>query len=394
MMKEDVKHIFDRSACLNKRQIEAYLSGNMITEEVYAIEHHINGCPLCSMALDGIQQRTDALEVIGQLNSDFLKDHFAVMPEPASSGAAAYVKNLKPKAVAAAAASSGSGAGTAIKLAVGIAACIGILWFIQNAGKDKQTEKQVAATEQSVNETPVEEQSVIVEEPLLADTQVVVAEEPPVETRLEDEAAAAKVAVGPPENKKPEVVARPAVTTKPATTQTAKITVPPPPKATTAKVPPPKTPVAPQKTAPVALAKPLPPPSPKEIAREQPKPQPARQEPAPEPKVERQEPKEEPKPAAKKEESEELPSDPIAAGKALMDKRNYNAAINKMRNEMRSNNKSRRQEAVMLVAKCYQQMGNKDRAKELLTSLVDEGGKEKKAAKKALKEVDKEEKAE
>ena len=72
-----------------------------------------------------------------------------------------------------------------------------------------------------------------------------------------------------------------------------------------------------------------------------------------------------------------------------MDRKNYNAAINKMRNEMRSNDKGRRQEAVMMVAKCYNAIGNKDRAKELLNTLVDEGGPEKKNAKKMLKELDK-----
>ncbi len=194
------------------------------------------------------------------------------------------------------------------------------------------------------------------------------------------------------------------VSTKPVTPVTAKTTpnaTTAKPAATTAKKEEKKPAPATTKTQPpVTAAKPktepaktiaLPPALPpviKEIAKEQPKPQPqvVKQEPEHRPA-----PKEEPKPqpVAKKEEpAEELPSDPIAAGKALMDKRNYNAAINKMRNEMRSNNKNRRQEAVMLVAKCYQAMGNKDRAKELLSSIVDEGGPEKKNAKKLLKEVD------
>lgn len=406
-MKEEIKHIFDRSACLNKRQVEAYLAGNMITEEVYAVEHHINGCPLCSMCMDGMQLRKDALEVTSGLNGEFLKTHLQAIPEPSTGGAAAYVKNnLKPEALKA------SPAATALKFGIAVAACAGILWLVQQVGGDKK-DKEVAKTEEAIIEgnnssNNNEEGSVVVEEPLTAETQTISAtdtEPAPVETALIEEAPATTTAAKK-EEPKPAAAAKPEVSTKPATT--AKPVIGPPPMAKTTPekkpvVPPAKTPekkpttppVAAKKTEPAKTEKPAPPPPPpvvREVPKEQPKPV-VREEPKPAPKVE--EPKPEPKPVAKKEEpAEELPSDPIAAGKALMDKRNYNAAINKMRNEMRSNNKNRRQEAVMLVARCYQAMGNKDRAKELLSSIVDEGGPEKKAAKKALKEVDKDAKEE
>jgi FimV-like protein len=392
MIKEDVKHLFDRSACLNKRQFEAYLSGNMITEEVYGIEHHINGCPLCSMAMDGMQLRKDALEVSAGLNTDFIKDHFAMMPQQSSSGAS-YIKNLKPKEI------NTKPLMTTVKVLVAIGACAAILWFVQSVGKNNSNEPvEETKQEEVVNvATPPqqEEQQVIVEEPLMADTTQ--AAEPVPEAAPVQE----KPAIGPPEDK-PVVSTRPATTASAVSTKPAIITKPvgpvtkpvainkpltPTTKPTTV---PPK-PVATKQTVIPNLAAPAtttaPPPVVKEIPREEPKPV-VKQEERPAPK---EEPKPKPTPPAPKKEeaSEDLPSDPIAAGKALMDKRSYNAAINRMRNEMRSNNKSRRQEAVILVARCYQAMGNKDRAAELLKSVVDEGGPEKKNAKKLLKEVDK-----
>ena len=397
MIKEEVKHIFARSACLSKKQFEKYLAGNMITEEIYGVEHNINGCPLCSMAMDGMQMRTDATEVTAGLNAEFLKEQLEAMPEPGAGGAAAYVKNLK----------QGQGGAkpivTGLKIGVAIAACAGILWFVQRIGQNSKAEAQLVQTEGATGGTETEqpeERSVVVEQPLVAEAQGPVST-PPVETQLIEEAPATPEPAT--SENKPVITGqkkeeqKKEVSTKPVTPVTAKTS----PETTTAKPPtaaakneekkpaPAMTKTQPAVTAPKTIALPPPPPPViKEIVKEQPKPQPqiVKQEPEHKPA-----PKEEPKPqpVAKKEEpAMELPSDPIAAGKALMDKRSYNAAINKMRNEMRSNNKSRRQEAVMLVAKCYQAMGNKERAKELLSSIVDEGGPEKKNAKKMLKEVD------
>lgn len=367
MIKEDVKHLFDRSACLTKKQFEAYLQGNMITEEVYAIEHHINGCPLCSMAMDGMQLRKDALVVANQMNTDFLADHLSALPPQSTSSAASYVKSLKPKEI------STKPLITGVKVLVAIGACAGILWFVQSVGKNNANTKTEEPQEEVVNvATPPkqEEQSVVIEEPLIAEQPV--AEEP-----LEEVAPVTEQPViGPPEDKPKPVVTTPAKPAAvPATTAKPPVTTAKPPVTTAKPTVPPPTPVKPPVTKP----------APPVVNQEEPKAEPpkpvVREEPIPQPKVEQ--------PAPKKEPVEELPNDPIAAGKALMDKRSYNAAINRMRSEMRSSNKARRQEAVILVAKCYQQLGNKERAAELLKSVVDEGGPEKKNAKKLLKEVDK-----
>lgn len=372
MIKDDVKHLFDRSACLNKRQFDAYLSGNMITEEVYGVEHHINGCPLCSIAMDGMQQRKDALEVVAGLNSDFIKDHFAVMPVQTGSGTS-YMKTLRSKEI------STRPVMTTVKVLLAVGACAAILWFVQSVGKNRSETPAEPQQEEVVNaSTPPqqEEQQVIVEEPLMAET--VTAEEGPAAATTPEPVSNEPISGPPVDNAKP-------ATTKPTTLPapvTAKPTVPALAKPTATTTKPVATTAKPTPAVPSLLSPPTTvtaPPVVREEPREEPKP------------VVKEAPREEPKPAPapKKEEADDLPSDPLAAGKMLMEKRSYNAAITRMRNEMRSTNKARRQEAVMMVARCYQALGNKERAAELLKSIVDEGGPEKKNAKRMLKEVDK-----
>ena len=77
-MSEQLKHIFDSSACLSKRQLKDYVTGIMSREESYALEHHVNTCFFCSEALDGMLEHSDALVTVDQLNTGFLKDHFSL----------------------------------------------------------------------------------------------------------------------------------------------------------------------------------------------------------------------------------------------------------------------------------------------------------------------------
>lgn len=76
-MKERLLNILDQSTCLTRRQMKDYLAGTMLPEEIHAAETHIASCPLCSMALEGFEANSDeALAAIASLNSGFLKDHF------------------------------------------------------------------------------------------------------------------------------------------------------------------------------------------------------------------------------------------------------------------------------------------------------------------------------
>lgn len=76
-MKERLLNILDQSTCLTRRQMKDYLAGTMLPEEIHAAETHIASCPLCSMAVEGFDAHSDeALEAISSLNSGFLKEHF------------------------------------------------------------------------------------------------------------------------------------------------------------------------------------------------------------------------------------------------------------------------------------------------------------------------------
>jgi hypothetical protein len=77
-MRQEVKHIFDSSACLTKRQLRDYVNGIMSSEECHALEHHINSCFFCSEAIDGITEHREAIASVEGLNTSFLKDHFSI----------------------------------------------------------------------------------------------------------------------------------------------------------------------------------------------------------------------------------------------------------------------------------------------------------------------------
>ena len=80
-MSEQLKHIFDISKCPTKRQMQDYLKGVMQPEEIYAFEHHISSCMLCSEAMDGMMEHPqEALAGMTHLNDNFLKDHLELHP--------------------------------------------------------------------------------------------------------------------------------------------------------------------------------------------------------------------------------------------------------------------------------------------------------------------------
>lgn len=51
-----------------------------MAEESYAIELHLNSCPFCNEAIEGLfeQQEGSAAEAVVELNANFLKDHFSL----------------------------------------------------------------------------------------------------------------------------------------------------------------------------------------------------------------------------------------------------------------------------------------------------------------------------
>ncbi len=54
----ELENIWNHSSCLTKDQIIDYLNASMSKEEVRVVEMHINDCPLCSDAIDGILEHS------------------------------------------------------------------------------------------------------------------------------------------------------------------------------------------------------------------------------------------------------------------------------------------------------------------------------------------------
>ncbi len=80
-------------------------------------------------------------------------------------------------------------------------------------------------------------------------------------------------------------------------------------------------------------------------------------------------------------------TDNLEKGDNLYEQKKYGAALKAYEKEMDSDDKSRRQKAAIMSARCYIDMGNKQKAIQLLQSVVDEGGPQKKAARKLLKDL-------
>jgi hypothetical protein len=76
-MNEQLKHIFDDTACLNRRQMKDYVANVMAAEERHAAEAHLNCCPFCSEALDGMQaHKQEVVGMFAELNPQFIRQHF------------------------------------------------------------------------------------------------------------------------------------------------------------------------------------------------------------------------------------------------------------------------------------------------------------------------------
>jgi hypothetical protein len=77
MITNDLQHLFDGTHCLSKRQLRDYAAGSMGREEAYAVESHLNTCPLCSAAADGMLAHfPESAGVLAEVDAGFLKEHF------------------------------------------------------------------------------------------------------------------------------------------------------------------------------------------------------------------------------------------------------------------------------------------------------------------------------
>jgi tetratricopeptide (TPR) repeat protein len=72
----------------------------------------------------------------------------------------------------------------------------------------------------------------------------------------------------------------------------------------------------------------------------------------------------------------------------LYDRKDYKAALAAYNRDINHSNKARRHYAIMGAARCYLNMGQKVKARQLLQGLADEGGAQSRAARKMLRKMD------
>lgn len=80
MSKEQLKHIFEDSACLTPRQVKGYVTGKMVHEEAHAVEVHLLSCPFCKDAVEGMteQKAKGSVATMEKLDAGFIAKHFGV----------------------------------------------------------------------------------------------------------------------------------------------------------------------------------------------------------------------------------------------------------------------------------------------------------------------------
>ncbi len=80
MSKDQLKHIFEESACLTARQVKGYVTGKMVHEEAHAVEVHLLSCPFCREAVEGLTEYKTpvAISAMEKLDAGFIAKHFGV----------------------------------------------------------------------------------------------------------------------------------------------------------------------------------------------------------------------------------------------------------------------------------------------------------------------------
>lgn len=411
-MNGELKHIFDESACLSRRQLKDYVSGQMANEECHAVEHHLNGCPLCSSAIDGmLLDPAKALETVTEMNTDFLKEHFMLKNPQANTNTAApaapIMETPKPGAkmkpfwrTAAAAAA--------------IFAVICLFWYIRSAQRsdqnvmiaqkfddEKNARAAAAKAELQQSQKPVAEENTLAAtapsgetasppETELVQTAAVVPAEQAGKAQQDEARASADMATA---KKTPEDQAKTVKQVPPALAEKAKNT----PEA--------KKPGSPE-TSKLAVGN-----NTRNPAKDEHHASTENVVAAKEDKSNRNKAATEtvhtlaqpaaPAPAARNEASadaasgagansaEKLPEDKLDRGKYYFKKQKWSEALAEYKGEINNASKSKRHEASYMAAQCYVKLGNKKEAERLLKIIVDEGGAEKRHAKKLLESIDK-----
>jgi hypothetical protein len=379
MSKEELKYLFSNSACLTPKQMKHYVRGQMANEESYAVELHLNSCPFCNEAIEGLfeQQEGNAAEAVTELNTNFLKDHFSLhnpqvhLNSMAPAQPVVHALPRRRRRLRAQAAWRPSG--IAAILLLGIA----VLWFtrsrqqyndsriVQNATGSAQVEDGAG---NSVKTNPTGEQRV------LASADLVEVKDEPVQLQN----ATAGGSQSPQQPQQPIIIADNSVKPEVRAKDTEGVK-------TGGK--------AAEETVVTAYKTPL-------VEKYTPSPSPRQAE-----EVEKMGSRNTGSVAATSAGAYQKSSDDVYSEKEsakreavsaddLYSQKKYSAALNVYKQDMASaGSRGKRNYAAIQAARCHLALGNKQSAIKLLQSIVDEGGAQKRAAKRMLEDLgaDKEE---
>jgi FimV-like protein len=365
MSNEQLKHIFDNSTCLTKKQMRSYVIGSMTNEEAHAVEVHLNSCPMCSDAIDGLfAQEEGGLAGLAEVNSDFLKDHFGKANPHIhlNSITATHAKRIdltrKNEKV--------HHLWRTASIAAALLLLVGSIWYYRSLNTDvvnSPIAEQVTLPQQQEEITtikPSEEQPIAMNMP--AKEEKVVVERPkqeaPVAQMLSD---AASLAVQK-EDIKPDQVKTLAAPSVPVAASDESKTV----TDRQAESPAARTENAIAATSTGGYQQ-------KSFGN-------SYNADAAQPMAAN---------ASKKLSAESVTIDKLEQANKLYEAKQYGDALNLYTHEMRNaENKSHRQEATVGAARSYIALGNKTKAKEILQSIIDEGGAYKREAKRLLREIE------
>lgn len=196
MSKEQLKHIFEHTACLTPRQMKGYISGKMVHEEAHAVEVHLLSCPFCREAIEGLEEQkgNGSLTAIEKPDTAFIAKHFGVSSKELNLGNTTGA--VPPKAgrfTTYVDKEQKTGGGNVRKLLkpIGIAASLvavaAIMWFMRDTIFPAQDKKQLAQQQPAAPAEP-EEREIVYQ---------------PVDTTIADEAIATDTSVTREEIKEP-----------------------------------------------------------------------------------------------------------------------------------------------------------------------------------------------
>ncbi len=362
MSNEYLKHIFDQSACLTAKQLKSYVSDNMVHEEAHAVEVHLLSCPFCADAVEGLTNNKSekAFTALQELPKEFMKKHLGeseveeYLNKPTVTQSHEVADKVEDKVEKK---QRNINVWRITSIAAAVVIGVGAVWLLVGTlGGDNKT-----TIAENANIKKVEKPQVVYSTPTITDSTI-------DETSTADTATSAA----------PQEVVAEEVVTNDAVDQTKKELA----KDKPVKKEDVQTAIKPDKNASNAMVA-------KQVKNTE-----------GDKKTEGVEKRarmgnsyaadEQDNALTAVPEEAAAPKEPESnlTGGQLYQQKRYKEALKKFQKEMNTSDPDRRDNARIMVARCYMALGQNSSAKAILESLVEEKSSEKRQAKKLLKKLD------